>query len=480
MATYPRSYKEYTVTASGACNYGATVTVTLEYTVYDYVDHIEVAFGEWTAKASGSMSSIGKVKVVASNNTTVASEDYGRAGFLQINDGYLSGQRQVLNKTHSSTADSSYALYVTGYTDQGGSNDTVYAYKGFYVQIPALDSWTVTYHNNLIASSTVTQTKWYDETPALKGQEAFPREGFRIKEWNTSANGSGTSYAIGATYSSNSDLELYAIWTPWVESVVINDVTAVRTATSDGTVESDEGAYAYVNVPFTIKCGGEVSYNVSVVLMPDVGGVSTGRGAQGGITSLQPMGSDPICNTNNVNQPFYYSEISPEASYSVSVTVYVRNVDYTSQPSVSVSRTARIPTAYHTMDVLGDGWYYNKTTDTSVVSGKTYYEQDGDGTPESPYEYTPVSNPIPSGLENYYEANGLRPGYGISFGAPASREGFNVSMPSYYYGQAITPVCVQTTAPSRTDMLWLDTSSTSARLKYHNGSAWTPLPSVWG
>lgn len=54
--------------------------------------------------------------------------------------------------------------------------------------------------------------------------------------------------------------------------------------------------------------------------------------------------------------------------------------------------------------------YYWKTTDTAVVTGKTYYTRSGSGTAESPYTYTAVESPSSASLSTYYEkaANSIR------------------------------------------------------------------------
>lgn len=51
---------------------------------------------------------------------------------------------------------------------------------------------------------------------------------------------------------------------------------------------------------------------------------------------------------------------------------------------------------------------YTKTTDTDLVSGKTYYTRTGSGTTESPYVYTEVSEPAKASLGNYYEITGSK------------------------------------------------------------------------
>ena len=47
--------------------------------------------------------------------------------------------------------------------------------------------------------------------------------------------------------------------------------------------------------------------------------------------------------------------------------------------------------------------YYMLTSDTSVVTGKTYYTRSGSGTEQDPYVYTAVGSPSAGSLSTYYE-----------------------------------------------------------------------------
>jgi uncharacterized repeat protein (TIGR02543 family) len=49
--------------------------------------------------------------------------------------------------------------------------------------------------------------------PTALTTNSFTRTGYSFNNWNTAANGSGTSYANGATYSFSADVTLYAQWT---------------------------------------------------------------------------------------------------------------------------------------------------------------------------------------------------------------------------------------------------------------------------
>ena len=58
-----------------------------------------------------------------------------------------------------------------------------------------------------------TQTKPYNADLILSGTKPT-RVGYTFKNWNTAANGSGTSYDPSKPYSTNSPVTLYAQWTP--------------------------------------------------------------------------------------------------------------------------------------------------------------------------------------------------------------------------------------------------------------------------
>jgi hypothetical protein len=78
--------------------------------------------------------------------------------------------------------------------------------------VSAKTSYTVSYNGNGATSgSTAAQTKWYGDTLTLR-QNGFARTTYDFVSWNTASDGSGTSYAPGASYTTNSGLTLYAIW----------------------------------------------------------------------------------------------------------------------------------------------------------------------------------------------------------------------------------------------------------------------------
>ena len=72
-------------------------------------------------------------------------------------------------------------------------------------------TYNVTYNANGGSGAPGAETKIYGTNLTLSSVKPT-RTGYNFKNWNTQANGSGTSYNPGATYSSNAALSLYAQW----------------------------------------------------------------------------------------------------------------------------------------------------------------------------------------------------------------------------------------------------------------------------
>ena len=116
--------------------------------------------------------------------------------------------------------------YRTGYTfshwntsaNGGGTNYWPGGQYGYDSNVTLYAQWsinkyTVSYNANGGSGAPGAQTKTFGSNLTLSGGKPY-RTGYIFSHWNTSANGGGTNYWPGGTYSSNSGVTLYAQWTP--------------------------------------------------------------------------------------------------------------------------------------------------------------------------------------------------------------------------------------------------------------------------
>lgn len=81
-------------------------------------------------------------------------------------------------------------------------------------------TYTVTYNANGGSGAPANQTKTYGVNLTLSSTEPT-RAGYTFGWWNTQANGGGSTYYSGDTYSDNAAVTLYAIWVPNPDVTVI-------------------------------------------------------------------------------------------------------------------------------------------------------------------------------------------------------------------------------------------------------------------
>ena len=94
-----------------------------------------------------------------------------------------------------------------------------------YTAIWEPNTYTVTYNSNNGENSTVVQDMTYDTASTVEAN-TFTKAGNEFKEWNTEADGSGTSYTAGDTINNlttenNGNVNLYAIWKAVVNAPVL-------------------------------------------------------------------------------------------------------------------------------------------------------------------------------------------------------------------------------------------------------------------
>jgi len=148
----------------------------------------------------------------------------------------------------------------TGYTFTGWNPAITNVTSSFttYAQYTA-DTYTIYYDANGGTGAPSSQTKTYNVTLTLSS--TIPtRSGYNFTGWNTSADGSGTSYSAGGSYTTNAGATLYAQWT-------------AQSATSWTSTAFTNYNYTMNYVSSTISCPTEAS---SQAQLPSASGYPVG------------------------------------------------------------------------------------------------------------------------------------------------------------------------------------------------------------
>lgn len=278
-----------------------------------------------------------------------------------------------------------------------------------------------------------------------------------VTDWQSKTTGLGTSgsvtftfgpysyslfdphggYHAGILSATNSDGEISTdldIGATQYRNPIINSVSTFRTENVGGVYEaSDDGTSLGIEVSYAVfSCATQDAPSEIGVVVKNSSGTTVATRTFSGITGATGVARLDVYHDSSFPEDVIVGGelIAADDSYNVYVSVSDAFSDVVTD--AKAKSTDFVTIAYFTMDFLGDAYYYNKTEDTSVDSGKTYYTRTGSGTFESPYVYEPVASPTTSGLSSYYEANGARPGHGVAVGKPATREGLDVGTDAFF------------------------------------------------
>lgn len=153
-----------------------------------------------------------------------------------------------------------------------GSTYTATANITFWAQWIA-NTYTVSFNNNGGTGSPADQTKVHDVTLTLSSTQPT-RTNFTFNGWNTSADGTGTSYSAGGSYTTNAAVTLYAQWTAIQYTVTWN-----ANGGTGGTTTTQNAGTAHT-APTVSRTG----YTFSTWRNPETGGDPILVGAGGSYT----------------------------------------------------------------------------------------------------------------------------------------------------------------------------------------------------
>ena len=313
-----------------------------------------------------------------------------------------SGAPSAQTKTYNVTLTLSSTVPTrTGYTFLGWSTSSTatsatYSAGGSYTANAAavlyavwrINTYSVSYNANGGSGTISGQTKTYGVALTL-ASSGYTRTGYTLTGWNTKADGTGTSYALGASYTTDAAATMYAVWT-------INTWTVSYNANGgSGTVSSQTKTYG---TDLTLRSSG---YTRSLYTLSGWNTASNGGGtsyALGGTysanaaatmyavwTPVAPTAPTNVTNTRNSDTSNTIAWTNPSAV--ITTTTIQRSVDGGSFATLTtISGSA---TSYTDTTTSANHYYAYKVavanssgSATSSASGTTY------NTPAAPTSLT--------------------------------------------------------------------------------------------
>lgn len=263
MATVSVSWNE----SSGGLSY--TVTYTLTYTVSSSNTATTLTLNSLQATTTGGALKTTPLWTVIADGATIATGYDVAKTFSGVTKTWQRG-----------TSSASKTLRFTVGSIQ----------KTATITVPALTSYDITYNANGGSGAPATQKKYYGTTLTLSSTRPTRDNGV-FQSWNTAADGTGTTYHPGDTYTAEADLALYAIWKA---IPAITSLTAYRC--DENGDQADEGHYGYISVTWSIPSGlsasdsgtltGSVTPQAGSAITPTFTGATSGTG--GTATAIVP------------------------------------------------------------------------------------------------------------------------------------------------------------------------------------------------
>ena len=150
-------------------------------------------------------------------------------------------------------ADGSGTSYAPGTSYTGNAALTLYAQW-------TVNTYAVKYDANGGSGAPAQQTKTYGKTLTLSSTKPT-RTGYTFKNWNIKADGSGTSYAPGTSYTGNAALTLYAQWEPLLKVSPISDITFTGREVKPEVVITDNGKVLKKGTDYTVVYKNNINVN---------------------------------------------------------------------------------------------------------------------------------------------------------------------------------------------------------------------------
>ncbi len=156
-----------------------------------------------------------------------------------------------------------------------------------YAVWSSVPTYIVTFDANDGSNTTTTQTFTQGETKVLT-KNAFTRTGYSFASWNTKADGKGTSFTDGASYTASANITLYAQWTANTYTVNFNanggtGIMQVQNFTYNEAQNLMPNGFTYTGYTFA---GWATTDNASTAAYSDKQSVENLASTQGAVVTL--------------------------------------------------------------------------------------------------------------------------------------------------------------------------------------------------
>jgi len=392
-----------TVSGAGTYRYGASVTISAALADgYNW--------SSWTGTHSTTDQSY-TFTMPASNVTDTANAAIKTYQVTYQGNGATGGSTGPQTFNHGSSVSiaangfTKNGYHFTGWNTKADGSGTKYAANAVYSTNAALtlyaqweiNTYTVTYVLGFEGTSNITtnasafpdQTKTHGVVLTLHSGTEPTATGYQFKGWNTKADGSGKSYALGEVYDIDADLTLYAQWdpTPYTVTYVINGLPADKAS-------KFEVQYAPINTEvqlhqFSFDGYDRISIAAATEKDSQAVAISNGKITMTGGNVVVTITYKAIDYTITYSGLDGAVVIENPATYTVEDTITLHNptkegydfVGWTGTGLTSATKTVTIPAGS-----TGDRAYTATWTEKTYTV--TYYANNGSGTSQAVDSFT--------------------------------------------------------------------------------------------
>lgn len=334
---------------------------------------VNVTWGiTWADVYVATKSASGTIRISAKTSYTVSFNANGGTGAPSSQTKWY-GTKLTLSSTKptktgysftkwNTKSDGSGTSYYPGGTYSSNSGATLYA-------IWTPNTYTVSYNLNGGTGSISNQTKIHDQTLTLTSTKPS-RTNYEFVGWNTQSNGGGTTYLPGSSYTSNSEIVLYAIWEIAYQKPTITNLKIVR-CDSSGNQDDITGQYAKVTFDWSCFQDGITPNPVSSVVIDgtSISGVSGTTGTIntviGGSYNVDTSYTIIVEVTDSKSGKTTYSRLLPSVAYPIDFLYGGKGVAI--GKVASKQNVFDIHWPIHTDDLIYMGGYKESNAEKSII-----------------------------------------------------------------------------------------------------------------